>query len=65
MLDYISTDRCRMTLLRQYLDDDAAEPCGICDECSDDRIPADLDQNDVRQAAKHLSAAEHPIEPAN
>ena len=63
MLDYISTDRCRMTLLRQYLDDDAAEPCGICDECSDDRIPADLDQNDVRQAAKHLSAAEHPIEP--
>ena len=34
MQDYISTDRCRMELLRRFLDDSAAVPCGICDICS-------------------------------
>ena len=63
MLDYISANRCRMELLRRYLDDDAAEPCGICDACGGDRLPIDLDSEDVEQAAGHLFGSEHPIRP--
>ena len=63
MLDYVSTGRCRMSLLRQYLDDDPSGPCGICDVCSGDRILIDLDPQNVKRAAGHLRAAEHPIKP--
>ena len=33
MKDYIRSTDCRMRLLRQFLDDPAAESCGICDNC--------------------------------
>ena len=33
MLEYIGTDRCRMSFLREQLDDPAPEPCGRCDNC--------------------------------
>ncbi len=33
MIDYISTDACRLQFLRRALDDPAAEPCGRCDNC--------------------------------
>ena len=63
MLDYISADRCRMSLLRGYLDDDAGGPCGICDVCSGRSISIDPDPEKVRRAEGHLFAAEHLIEP--
>lgn len=49
MLDYISTTGCRMTFLRQQLDDEVAGPCGRCDNCggvafSDDVSAASLDE---------------------
>ena len=63
MLDYISADRCRMELLRRYLDDGAAGPCGICDICSGDRLRIDLHPEDVQQAVEQLYGSEHPIQP--
>ncbi len=63
MQDYISTDRCRMALLRSYLDDASSGPCGICDVCSGDRIQLDLDPEEIEQAERHVRAAQHPIEP--
>src|SRR5690606_3918376 len=34
MLAYLTTDRCREQYLRELLDDEAAEPCGRCDNCT-------------------------------
>ncbi|WP_175548838.1 helicase-related protein, partial [Mangrovactinospora gilvigrisea] len=34
MRDYASTDACRMEFLRRRLDDEAAVPCGRCDNCT-------------------------------
>ena len=63
MLDYISADQCRMSLLRGYLDDEPPGPCGICDVCSGRSISIDSDPADVQRAAAHIFAGEHPIEP--
>lgn len=63
MRDYISTDGCRMSLLRAYLDDDAERRCGICDVCSGRSISFDPGLVEAKRAASHLRAAEHPIEP--
>ena len=63
MLDYISANRCRMNLLRRYLDDDPGGACGICDVCSGRPIPVDPDPGAVRRAAGHLRAVEHSIQP--
>ena len=63
MRDYISADRCRMTMLRRYLDDDVAEPCGICDACGGNRIHVDLEPEEVRRAAGHIRTTENLIQP--
>ena len=63
MLDYISADRCRMSLLRGYLDDDADQPCGICDVCTGWSRSRNPDPVVVQRAEGHLLAAEHPIQP--
>ncbi len=63
MLDYISTDRCRMALLREYLDDKAQGSCGICDICTAWSPSIYPDPEEMRQATRHLSAAEHSIKP--
>ncbi|WP_433506836.1 RecQ family ATP-dependent DNA helicase [Pseudonocardia halophobica] len=34
MLDYLSTDECRLVFLRRQLDDPDPTPCGRCDVCS-------------------------------
>ena len=34
MLDYLSTDRCRLEFLRRQLDDPDPAPCGRCDNCA-------------------------------
>ncbi|SCF85821.1 ATP-dependent DNA helicase RecQ [Streptomyces sp. MnatMP-M17] len=38
MRDYASTDGCRMEFLRRQLDDEAAVPCGRCDNCAGTRF---------------------------
>ncbi|MEB3021683.1 RecQ family ATP-dependent DNA helicase [[Mycobacterium] crassicus] len=46
MLDYQSTDGCRMTFLRAQLNDprlDAGERCGRCDNCAGARFGAEVD----------------------
>ncbi|BBZ77922.1 ATP-dependent DNA helicase RecQ [Mycolicibacterium anyangense] len=48
MLDYQSTDECRMTFLRRQLDDPeltADERCGRCDNCAGARFGAAVDQD--------------------
>ncbi len=63
MQDYISADRCRMSLLREYLDDDTESQCGICDICTEWSRSFDPDPVEIKRAAEQLLAAEHPIEP--
>ncbi|MYB43821.1 MAG: RecQ family ATP-dependent DNA helicase [Acidimicrobiia bacterium] len=63
MLDYISTDRCRMSLLRRYLDDDTEGPCRICDVCTGWSRSIHPDPLEVQRAAQHLLDTEHLIEP--
>lgn len=45
MLDYQSTDGCRMSFLRSQLDDPelGPQPCGRCDNCAGPRYIADVD----------------------
>ncbi len=63
MQNYISSDKCRMGLLRRYLDDVSSGPCGICDICSGDPLPIHLDPEELEGAEGHLRTVEHPIEP--
>ncbi|WP_019631149.1 RecQ family ATP-dependent DNA helicase [Actinomadura atramentaria] len=42
MLEYIATDGCREEFLRRRLDDDAATPCGRCDNCTGRRRTASV-----------------------
>ncbi len=63
MADYISTERCRMALLRRYLDDASSGPCGVCDICSGHRTQIDLDGDEVDRAGRFVRSAEHPINP--
>ena len=63
MLEYIRAEGCRMQLLRSYLDDQAAGPCGDCDNCRGDKMSVDLRPMARRQAEEYVSEAVHPIEP--
>jgi len=63
MLEYIRSEGCRMQLLRSYLDDQAAGPCGDCDNCLGDRMSVDLRPTVRQQAEEYVSGAVHPIEP--
>jgi len=63
MLDYCASERCRMRLLREALDDPGAADCGRCDNCtgrSSDRV---LDPDVVAAALAHLRAADFVVEP--
>ena len=63
MLDFISTDQCRMRLLRGYLDDHDPEPCGICDNCTGVSLDRSFDPGTVQQAIDFLRKSERRIEP--
>jgi ATP-dependent DNA helicase RecQ len=39
MLDYETTDECRLTFLRRQLDDPVTAPCGRCDNCGGLALP--------------------------
>jgi len=66
MLDYLTTDRCRMWFLRHQLDDPAAGDgwtCGRCDNCGGLDLPADVSPKAVAEAADRLSRPGVPVEP--
>ncbi len=55
MLEYQRTDSCRMTFLREQLDDPAPEPCGRCDNCGGLDLPAAADDRSVLAASAELA----------
>ena len=63
MLDYLSTETCRMRLLRGFLDDHHPEPCGICDNCTGHSMDRDFDPATVQEAIDFLRKSERTIEP--
>jgi ATP-dependent DNA helicase RecQ len=63
MRDYRATDQCRMEVLGRVLDDADAAPCGICDNCTTEGLPGDVDPRLVIEARKHLRAADVPLKP--
>jgi ATP-dependent DNA helicase RecQ len=63
MLEYIRTDRCRMSFLREQLDDPAPEPCGRCDNCGGLHLPSAADQGSVEAAKAELAVPGVPVEP--
>ncbi|MFS3127589.1 RecQ family ATP-dependent DNA helicase [Nocardioides sp. Bht2] len=44
MLDYITTDQCRMLFLRHQLDDENAAVCGRCDNCGGVSFTTDISE---------------------
>ncbi len=63
MLEYIRTSACRMSFLREQLDDPAPEPCGRCDNCGGLTLPAAADQRSVLAARAELDVPGVPVEP--
>ncbi|MFC7613629.1 RecQ family ATP-dependent DNA helicase [Actinokineospora soli] len=54
MLDYQTTDRCRMEFLLRALDDPHAAPCGRCDNCTGKRWSAEVSEGGVEAARERL-----------
>ncbi len=63
MLEYIRTSGCRMSFLREQLDDPAPEPCGRCDNCGGLTLPAAADQQSVLAARAELDVPGVAVEP--
>ncbi|MBW8752397.1 MAG: RecQ family ATP-dependent DNA helicase, partial [Propionibacteriales bacterium] len=63
MLEYISTDRCRMRFLREALDDPGAEDCGRCDNCGGVSIPTSVSEAAVATAGDRLSRPGVAVQP--
>ncbi|MEW9553163.1 RecQ family ATP-dependent DNA helicase [Nonomuraea sp. NPDC050783] len=55
MLGYLTTTECREQYLRRHLDDDAARPCGRCDNCTGRHRSPDIAPQAVEQARERLS----------
>jgi ATP-dependent DNA helicase RecQ len=54
MLDYLDTTGCREEFLRHRLDDDAAKPCGRCDNCTGVHRSPEVEAQAVERAAERL-----------
>jgi ATP-dependent DNA helicase RecQ len=54
MLDYQSTDGCRMEFLLRQLDDPHAAPCGRCDNCTGNRWDTDVSGSATDAARERL-----------
>lgn len=64
MRDYIDSTDCRMRLLRLFLDDDIAEPCGICDNCLGHQLfHISVSSAVAQRALDHLRSSDLTIEP--
>lgn len=63
MIEYETTDGCRMEFLQRSLDDDTAKPCGRCDNCAGAWYPSGLAVGTADAAAGALDRVGVPIEP--
>jgi len=63
MLDYLSTDKCRMWFLRDQLDDPEAAECGRCDNCGGLALSGDVSAAAVDEASARLSRPGVVVEP--
>ena len=63
MLGYITTTDCREEFLRRHLDDEAATPCGRCDNCTGAHRSAEIAQEAVEAARARLTRPGVEIEP--
>ncbi|HEX5115692.1 MAG TPA: RecQ family ATP-dependent DNA helicase [Pseudonocardiaceae bacterium] len=54
MLEYQSSDACRMEFLLRQLDDPHATPCGRCDNCTGTRWSADVTEQTASAARERL-----------
>ncbi len=55
MLDYLTTDGCRMVYLRDQLDDQADGPCGRCDNCGGFELSIDVSDTALDAAEERLA----------
>ena len=63
MIDYESTDACRMAFLQECLDDDTAAPCGRCDGCAGPWYPTEVPDRVVGAARERLGRAGVDLDP--
>ncbi|MFD9933333.1 RecQ family ATP-dependent DNA helicase [Streptomyces massasporeus] len=63
MRAYASATDCRMEFLQRQLDDEAAEPCGRCDNCAGPRFAADTSEEALDAARVDLGRAGVEVEP--
>ncbi len=62
MIDYELTSGCRMEFLQRTLDDDAATPCGRCDNCAGVWFPVDVATDASAAASRSLERAGTALE---
>ncbi|WP_433431416.1 RecQ family ATP-dependent DNA helicase [Nonomuraea sp. CA-141351] len=55
MLGYLTTSECREEFLRRHLDDEAAKPCGRCDNCTGRHRSPEIGGQAVESARRRLS----------
>ncbi|UOQ87921.1 DEAD/DEAH box helicase [Agromyces endophyticus] len=63
MIEYETTDVCRMEFLQRSLDDDTAAPCGRCDNCAGAWYPTAVGGEASAAARGALDRVGVPIEP--
>jgi ATP-dependent DNA helicase RecQ len=63
MLDYQSTEKCRMEFLLRQLDDPHAAPCGRCDNCAEPRWNSEVSLDRVALAGERLRRPGVELEP--
>ncbi|MFD7921471.1 RecQ family ATP-dependent DNA helicase [Streptomyces sp. NPDC059740] len=63
MREYVSTGRCRMEFLREQLDDEAAKPCGRCDNCVGRRFDPAVSPATLAAARGELNRPGFELEP--
>lgn len=63
MRDYVETSKCRMEFLRRQLDDEAAVPCGRCDNCAGPWIESTVSAAALSGAETELDRPGVEVEP--
>ncbi|MEV5609621.1 RecQ family ATP-dependent DNA helicase [Streptomyces sp. NPDC052225] len=63
MRDYATTTGCRMEFLRRQLDDEAAAPCGRCDNCAEPRFATAVSAQALTSAKGELGRPGVDVEP--
>ncbi|WP_274912836.1 RecQ family ATP-dependent DNA helicase [Streptomyces sp. WZ-12] len=63
MREYAAASGCRMEFLRRQLDDEAAAPCGRCDNCAGPRFTAEVSAGSLDAARGELGRPGVEVEP--